>query len=376
MSESRAIFQGTLGDINVPDVLTFLDMLGKTGTLEVRHATDVRRLYWDSGEICFADSSIPAETLPGWLALNGKVSREAVEDARKAAKKEEDVVTELVKMGELDPSGLPRSLRELVLDIVYALFEWDGGEFAFSLTDEPHEEKVVLRTSCSNIIMEGSRRLDEWRRIRTVFPNDDVFLALPEGEPQASVKLSDVEEELLGHVDGKKTVADLVQATGHDHFTTLTALHALLTTGHVEVSDEAQQGPAGGNGLDGDEAEVASTIVEVFNNIFAGIHERVVEVKGDAGRDRFRSTLSKPSFQKAGVFQGVSFADDGRLPTDAVLRNVASVEDEQRIQRLKGSMDRLLAQQVLQVDTSYPREAKHAVSELISKEKERLPQEL
>ena len=375
MSDERAIFEGRLGEINVPDVLTFLDMLGKTGTLEVRHEDAVRRLYWDSGEICFADSTIASETLPGWLQLNGQVSPEAVQDARKAAEQEEGIVAELVKMGELDPSGLPKALRGLVLDIVYALFEWDAGRFAFSLTDEAHAEKVVLRTSCSNIIMEGSRRLDEWRRIRQVFTSDEVYPCTAAGEPPASVKLSDVEEELLGHVDGKKTVSELVQVTGHDHFTTLTALHALLTTGFITISTDGPVSSPGGNGLDGDEAQVASTIVDVFNNIFAGIHQRVAEVKGDPGREKFKATLKKPSFQKAGVFQGIAFGDDGRLPADAVLRNVAGVE-EQRIQRLKGSMDRLLAQQVLQVDTSYPREAKHAVSELISKEKERLPQEL
>lgn len=377
MSDGRCIFEGKFGDIHIPDVLTFLDMLGKTGTLEVCHEQGVRHLYFDDGELVFADSTLPHESLPGWLVRNGKISKQAVEDARTAASEEARIVGELVKMGELDPSGLPAALRGLVLDIIYGLFDWEEGTFAFALTDQAHDEKVVLRTSASNIIMEGSRRLDEGRRIRQVLPHDDLYPALASGEAPASVKLADVEEELLGHVNGKRSIADLVQLVEHDHFTIVGALHALLTTGFVTVSEEpARAEAAGGNGLSGDEAETARGIVEVFNNIFAGIHSKVVGVKGDSGRERFAATLKKQSFQKVGVFEGVSFSPDGRLPTDALLRNVATIEEEGRIQRLKGTMDRLLAQQVLQLDNSYPREEKHAVSELITREKERLPQGL
>jgi hypothetical protein len=279
-------------------------------------------------------------------------------------------------MGEMEPRVLPRALRGLVLDIVYGLFQWDEGEFRFLVTELPHAERVVLRTSVSNIIMEGSRRLDEWRRIRAVFPHDEVFPYPAEGDSPASVKLAPVEEETLGHVDGKRTVAEIVRLVQRGHFTCLSALHALLTTGFIAVSDQPRAAPPsalGGAGLSPEEERTARAIVNVFNNIFAGIHERVLSVKGDAGRERFTATLAKPTFQKAGLFQGLSFQPDGRLPADPLLGNVAALASEQRLQRLKGTMDRLLAQQVLQMDNSYPREDKNAISELISREKERLP---
>ena len=69
----------------------------------------------------------------------------------------------------------------------------------------------------------------------------------------------------------------------------------------------------------------------------------------------------------------MQFNGEGKLPFDALLKNVAELQEERRIQRLKGSMDRLLAQQVLQMDNSYPTEDKKAISELISREKERMP---
>ncbi|MHC5033374.1 MAG: DUF4388 domain-containing protein, partial [Planctomycetota bacterium] len=219
MPEGSCIFEGRFGDIQIPDVLTFLDMLGKTGTLEVERRGQTRRLFWDSGEIVFAESTLPEESLPGWLVRNGSVSPEAVEVARGEASGEEDLVGQLIQMGEMEPRVLPRALRGLVLDIVYGLFQWDEGEFRFLVTELPHAERVVLRTSVSNIIMEGSRRLDEWRRIRAVFPHDEVFPCPAEGDSPASVKLAPVEEETLGHVDGKRTVAEIVRLVQRGHFT-------------------------------------------------------------------------------------------------------------------------------------------------------------
>ena len=61
MSAGRCIFQGEFGEVRIPDLLTFLDMLGKTGTLEVRRGQDFKRIWWERGEIVFADSAAPSE---------------------------------------------------------------------------------------------------------------------------------------------------------------------------------------------------------------------------------------------------------------------------------------------------------------------------
>lgn len=369
------IFEGRFGEIHIPDVLTFLDMLGKTGTLEVRSGDVIRHLYWDTGEIVFADSSRADESLPGHLCANGHVSPEAVEEARSDAEDEAGIVGALIRMGELEPALLPKALRSLVLDIVYVLFGLEEGTFRFAVTERPHDEKVVLRTSVSNIIMEGSRRLDEWRRIRTVFPSDQVYPLATEAEPATAVKLAPVEEEILGLVTGRHSIAEIIRLVEHDQFTTLGALHTLATAGFIETAESpsADAPTEGGNGkLSAEEATAAKEILDAFNNIFAGIHERVMQVKGDPGRERFRATLKKKSFQSAGVFTGVEFGQDGRLPADVLLHNVADLPDEQRLSRLKGSMDRLLAQQVLQMDRSYPQEDKKAISDLISREKSRI----
>lgn len=371
----RVIFQGELGEIRTPDVLTFLDMLGKTGTLVVERGDTVRRVFWDRGEIVYADSNAAGERVGEYLATNGWVLPEAVAAASAETASEDGVVKALVRDELLDPAILPKALRSLILDIVYALFEWEDGAFRFEVTPEPHADKVHLKTSVSNIIMEGSRRLDEWKRIREVFPTDDKYPVPASADDAAVVKLPPVEQEILGFSDGRHSVARIVQQVSHDRFTVLGALLTLLNAGLISVRDEPvattprSETPRPSTSAERHELR---EIVDAFNSIFAGLHGRIAAMKGDVGRKRFAATLEKTSFQKTGVFDGTRFEPDGRLPVDAVLDNVARLPDGERLPRLKGSLDRLLAQQVLQMDTSYPAEDKKAISDLISREKARL----
>ena len=371
---TRCIFQGELGEIRTPDVLTFVDMLGKTGTLEVERQSTAKRIYWERGEIVFADSDVADETVGEYLATNGWVPPEALVSARAETKDEDGVVKALIRDDLLDPAILPRAVKSLVLDIVYSLFEWEHGAFRFIVTPDAHASRMPLKTSVLNVIMEGSRRMDEWRRIREAFPHDGMYPAPAAADDSAVVNLPPLEQEILGHVDGRRAVPRIIQQVRHDRFTVLGALLTLLNAGLISVSEEPAPTPAAARLVVPEPAERESLdrIVTAFNAIFAGLHQHIARVKGDEGRRRFEATLEKASFQRTGVFDGARFAPDGTLPLRIVIENVGRLPHEERLTKLKGSLDRLLAQQVLQMDTSYANEDKKAISDLIAREKARL----
>lgn len=375
MTTGRCIFQGEFGDILIPDILTFLDMIGKTGILDLRRGDDAKRIFWERGEIVYADSAVEGERIGDYLCRNGWIDADALADAKSLATRDDELVKALLRKGAVEPAILPRAVKLLVLDIVYSLFEWRSGKFTFSLTSDPFPEKVVLRTSVSNIIMEGTRRMDEWQRIRETFPSDDTYVVPLGFEPDAIVKLAPAEREVLDCANGRRSVAGIVRRVDHDQFTVLTALLTLLGAGLVRSSAEplpAAPARRSGDDLSDAQKRAALQIIEVFNNIFAGICDRIAAVKGAAGKDQFASTIQKGSFQKADVFAGIRFGPDGRLPSDAIVANLAAVPANERLAQLKSAFDRLLAQQVLQLDKSYPADEKKAVSELIAREKARL----
>jgi hypothetical protein len=374
MSTQRSIFQGEFGEILIPDLLTFLDMLGKTGSLEVRRDEVTKRIHWHQGEIVFADSTDPLESFGEYLLRNGWVTREQLDTARAACKRDSDLVKNLIRGGALRPDLLPKSERSLVLDIVYSIFEWKSGTFRFILTPEPHAEKVVLKTSVSNIIMEGSRRLDEWTRIRQSFSSDEIFPHVVSGQAATTLQLPPIELDVLAQVDGQKTIADIVGSVEHDQFTVLNALLTLHSAGVIAVSDAPVAEEVEDGALSAEQRAAVTQLIEGYNNIFASLLERVRRIKGEEAATRFDATLGQPSFQRGGAFAGLTFTADGRLPLQAVLGNVARMPDDGRVAKLKGSLDRLLAKQVLMLDTTYPPSEKQAISELIAREKERMGQ--
>ncbi len=374
MSKPRSIFSGEFGEILIPDLLTFLDMLGKTGTLELKRADVTKRIHWHQGEIIFADSSDPQESIGEYLVRNGWVEAADLAKARAKAKNPSHLVRHLIQGGALDPALLLKSERSLVLDIIYSIFEWKDGSFAFLLSGEPHSERVALRTSVSNIIMEGSRRLDEWARIRASFKSEEIYPhAL--ASTSATLQLPPIELDVLAQADGRRTITEIIRAVEHDQFTVLNALLTLHAAGAIGLSDEPVTAAAvNGHGLAGDERVAAIEILEAFNNIFEDLLERVRRIKGDEGAERFDATLQQATFQRSPPFAGLAFLSSGRLPADAVIENLADMEPGERLSRLKGSLDRLLAKQVLMLDTSYPVAEKQAISELIAREKDRLVQ--
>lgn len=374
MTTPRRIFQGELGAVLIPDLLTFLDMLGKTGTLELCRDGTTKRIFWHSGEIIFGDSSDSQEHVGEYLVRNGWVDPEALARSRAKSSSPADIVRNLIVDGNLRPDLLPKTERSLVLDIVYSIFEWKHGTFAFLLEEEPHPERVVLKTSVSNIIMEGSRRLDEWKRIRDTFRSDEVHPFVVPDNPAQNVQLPPIERDVLAQVDGRKRISDIVRSVEHDQFTVLNALLTLHSAGAIEVSDTPAVEAGDGAGLSDPERAAALEVTQAFNNIFESLYERVRRIKGADGVARFDSTLSHPSFQRGGPFTGVAFTPQGRVPAGPVLANLASMPADERLPKLKGSLDRLLAKQVLMLDTSYPSAEKQAISELIAREKARLGQ--
>jgi len=179
---------------------------------------------------------------------------------------------------------------------------------------------------------------------------------------------------VLAQLDGQKTIAEIVGSVEHDQFTVLNALLTLHAAGVIGVSDTPVGGPEGNGELaDGDRIAVTE-LLHGFNNIFASVLERVRRIKGEEAASRFDAMLGQPSFQRGGPFAGVTFTPDGRIPVSAVIGNVTRMPPEDRVAKLKGSLDRLLAKQVLMLDTSYPPAEKQAISDLIAREKERLGQ--
>src|SRR3954469_23509075 len=156
------ILEGDLSRIQLPDVLSFLSMIRGTGKLQLVHDRMERSIYWKDGEIVFASSNSPEHSLGMFLLRNGKITQQQYDESKRRVTATTRHGKLLVQMGAISPKDLWWGVKNQALDIIYSLFYWEGGTFAFSETmEEISSEKIVLSLNTSSVIMEGIRRLDE-----------------------------------------------------------------------------------------------------------------------------------------------------------------------------------------------------------------------
>jgi hypothetical protein len=141
-----------------------------------------------------------------------------------------DVITEL---------DLQRLMRLKAEEEIYDIFLWNDGDFYFVDDDLPQMEMIPLQVDVTGIIMEGTRRVDEWARIRETVPNEAVIpVQLGQVEPE---ELEEVEEQIVRAIDGKRTIAEIVLESRSSAFTVSSTVCALVRHGFAKLVDPSTQ---------------------------------------------------------------------------------------------------------------------------------------
>jgi hypothetical protein len=124
-------------------------------------------------------------------------------------------------------------------DAVYAAMAHQSGRFEF-ISGKAEHRVVTIRMSVQNLILEGLRRLDELSHMATLLPADDRPLYLAPEPPQDDIRLTAREWSFLSLVNGKRTIRQIIEASGREESEARAALIGLLTADLiVEYHDDS-----------------------------------------------------------------------------------------------------------------------------------------
>lgn len=332
------ILEGSLRAVFVPDVLTFVNMLKKTGILTLRNQDQVRKLFWEKGELVFATSSIPSESLGSFLVRHGRITQAQHEESGRRVEPGTRQGKVLVQMGILTPKQLWWAVKNQVLEIVYDLFSQKEGLFFFEETDEINEEKIKLSTSTTNIIMEGIRRLDEWPRIREFIPTDEAVPTVTSADARdKNVKFMEGEMEILSLVDGERTVRAIIHASALDEFETLRILMALVLARYISMPGA----PENHGEDDHDDSSELGELIARYNALFARIGQELsTKLPEEERRKLFTRALSGSG---EALLEGCTFSEALELPAGTLTANVADQRADKRAAALRSAMASLLS---------------------------------
>lgn len=341
---------GNLKTVAFPDILQLLATGKKTGVLECHTSTREKEVAFKDGNIVFASSVNSAEDLLGNMLLKrGRISKVDLERAISLHKQTgRQLGTTLIDMGLFDKNEIAECLKLQIEEIVYNLFSWQEGDFAFHEGGTPRNAPFLIELATMNVIMEGTRRIDEWMEIQKVLPPDDVLLKISKSPKsnREELTISLDEFRLLSLINGERTLPELINLSPMGEFVTCRALYRLIVNHLVEVAGKCEK--AQDMEQEDEEEVVLEVIFRLFSNCFYQIHSRVAQVLGEentrypAFASRYRSGLTN-------YFPGVDPRSDLMPPFEKFLASVRTVPDEIRYHLLMSGLDKMLSEQLLYV---------------------------
>ena len=337
---------GNLQTVSFPDILQLLATGKKTGILEVKTATRQKEVAFKDGNIIFASSVNSSEDLLGnTLLRRGRISKSDLDRAIALHKQTgRQLGTTLIDMNLFDKQEIADCLRLQIEEIVYNLFSWREGDFVFHENDSPKAAPFFLELNTMSVIMEGTRRIDEWMEIQKVLPPDDVLLALAKSPKLkgAEITLTVEEFKVLALINGERTLPELINAAPYGEFVTCRAVYRLVGNNLIEVigrrdSEEAE--------TEDEEEALLSIVFFLYNNCFFRIRSAVEAVLGE-GNTRFANFAAQYRNGLLTFFPGVDPSSDLMPSFDKFVASVKAVPQPVRLQKLFSGLDSMLSEQL------------------------------
>ncbi len=173
---------GNLRTMDLPEVLQWIAGGRKTGTLHLDRGAVQKRIAFVHGIIDTSWSNDPRESLGQFLVRDALVTEEQLFKALLRQETEGRLIgVILVGDGAVSEDDLRRALQLKVGETIYDLFLWPEGNFRFKDGELPQPSGISVDLPVMGVIMEGARRIDEWSRIRTVFPTAGTSFTRDEG---------------------------------------------------------------------------------------------------------------------------------------------------------------------------------------------------
>ena len=229
---AREVMSGDIGAVALAEILQILQMQRQTGVLRVMNNRTTVAIYIRQGLIDLVQGRGASEEyrLGRYFIERGLVTRDQVEAVVRSRPPGQLIGEALVGAGLVSLDDLTDALSRQSSELTYDVLRWSFGRFSF--TREPFSveaEAGKLGLGISGLVLEGFRRVDEWRLMEGTINFDQVVVVdqvMLDGV--GSGKLTRSEQLLLSAVDGARSVSEVVRESSVGSFDALKIIYQFL----------------------------------------------------------------------------------------------------------------------------------------------------
>jgi hypothetical protein len=236
--------RGNLEDFGTTQLLNLVHLARKTGALQFNRQTngsqqgDLSELYFRDGKLIHALMDGYDGLLTSMLVKGGKLPPDQAQVIRQRAQDMSDkrLAMILIQNGYVTKQEIIASATRYIQEVVYHLFGWRQGQFHFEPDKQPLSSRITVPIDLANIIIEGSRRVQESERLEEELPDLELSLQFTES-PDAKLKnihLAEQEWKVISYVRPTNSLRKIAQATGMNDTQIRKIAYGLLQAGIVE----------------------------------------------------------------------------------------------------------------------------------------------
>lgn len=239
--------KGELEEKTVPEILLESYINKFTGVLRLRKGEIVKNIFFQMGMPSYATSNDKNDRLGAYLTRIGKITRQELNDALEyAAETGKRLGEVLVEQGKLHPEELAEVIIKQVEEIIYSTFDWFNGTYELLPEELMEDEDIIpLQISAANLIMEGLRRRFPLERLQKILGGPKTVLKLTTNPTYKfrELTLKKTEAMIVGAVDGKKTLEEILNSFPDKKDLVYRTLGALVILNTIEIvkRDEGEQ---------------------------------------------------------------------------------------------------------------------------------------
>jgi CheY-like chemotaxis protein len=188
-TEGKPVLTGSLEEKSFPEAFQLAQAYGQTGMLIVEDPPQVARIYLDEGEVV----SVVVDEVPD---LSGE-------------------------------------------EAFYEIALWSRGSFRYLVGTTAPERNIT--TPATNLLLEATRRLDEWTFLRAKIPHFDAVphrVAVSGGD---RLRLTRADWSVVRRADGRKSIRQLAAELEQDPFETGRTVFGLLTVGAFSLDPQRRE---------------------------------------------------------------------------------------------------------------------------------------
>ncbi len=235
--------QGNLQQVPLPEVLQFISMGKSTGILQLRRGGLEISLSIHNGKIINSSALDRRRRLGDLLVYRGLLKRSELSrllNLQKTVESDKRLGEILIEREIVDAETIRETLRLQLEEEIWYLFAWEDGEFRFETVSASQLGQPIVQIDIEPMILEGTRRNDEWVKIEQYIPHERIVLMTTLGDPdtfERDIELREHEWEVLSQINGRFTVQAVVNRSNMGRFEVYSILTQFIKTGLVVVRE-------------------------------------------------------------------------------------------------------------------------------------------